>query len=230
MAYQDGILICNVGKVRDNATNPYGILFLARAVFDGVRKDFFVTLRPANTTLGTVKEWVFSPKSLISALQLQGNASVAPGILDAVEEFYPANEVFANGYAGLKPDVLTNDETIFASTLPTTPPAAGTLKGENITQTLVDSLLDLSIENSIYGTTNNALGLLGTTGGSSVPSFASDPLGAIKASAFSPIQSFQDSPVQTTLIWVGVLEIGSRIVAGKPFVLPVLSKKKPLLG
>lgn len=231
MTYSDGILICNVGKVRDNPTNPFGILFLARAVFDGVRKDFFVTLRPANTTLGTNKEWVFSPKSLISALQLQGNASVAPGILDAVEEFYPANDCFANSYAGLKPDVLTNDDTIYASTLPTTPPAAGTLKGENITDTLVQSLLDLSIENSIYGT-NNALGLLGATSGTSsaVPSFTADPLGAIKASAFSPVASFQDSPVQTTLIWVGVLEVGSRLLAGKPFILPVMSKKKPLIG
>ena len=232
MSYSDGILICNVGKFRDNAAGTFGILYLARAIFDGVRKEFFVTLRPANGTLGTPKEWVFTSKSLVEANSKIGNASVAPGILDMVDDFFPANECLANAYAGLKPDVLTNADTIFAATPPSTIPAAGTIKGENITDTLIESLLDLSLENSAYGT-GNLLGLTPTTGGTTAKltaNFKTDPTKAITNSFTSPVQAFKDYPLQTTLIVVGGLEVLSRMATGKPFIIPIGSKKKPIIG
>lgn len=231
MSYSDGILICNVGKFRDNAAGSFGILYLARAIFDGVRKEFFVTLRPANTTLGTPKEWVFTSKNLVEANSKIGNASVAPGILDMVDDFFPANECLSNAYAGLKPDVLTNADTVFAATPPTTIPAAGTIKGENITTTLIESLLDLSLENSAYGT-NNLLGLTPTAGATTklTANFKTDPMKALTNTLTSPAQAFKDYPIQSALIVVGGLEVACRMFAGKPFIIPVGSKKKPILG
>lgn len=231
MSYSDGILITNVGKFRDNASGTFGILYLARAIFDGVRKEFFVTLRPANTTLGTAKEWVFTAKGLVDANSKIGNASVAPGILDLVDDFFPASECLANAYAGLKPDVLTNADTLFGATPPSTIPAAGTLKGENITDSLIESLLDLSLENSQYGT-SNLLGLAPTGTGAMklTANFKTDPMKALTGTFTSPAQAFKDYPVQSALILVGGLELGCRLLTGKPFIIPVGSKKKPVLG
>jgi hypothetical protein len=228
--YSDGVLICNVGKFRDNPANSFGILYLARATFEGLRQEFFVTLRPAITTpITTAKEWVFTAKSLVEAQKAAGNAVVAPGILEMVDDFFPANDVMSNSYAGLKPDVLTNADVIYAATPPSTIPAAGTIKGENITATMVESILDLGLDGSPYG-----LGLLpGETPPPTVKltaNFKADPTKAITATITNPAQAFKDYPMQSALIILGVLEVGSRMFAGKPFIIPIGSKKKPLLG
>lgn len=229
--YSDGILICNVGKFRDNAAGSFGILYLARATFDGVRKEFFVTLRPANSTLGTVKEWVFTAKSLVEANKAIGNAVVAPGVLEMVEDFFPDNTVMANSYAGLKPDVLLNADVVFAATPPSTIPAAGTIKGKNITATMVESILDLGLESSPYGL-GGTLGLAPTDGGTAklTANFKTDPMKALTNTLTSPAQAFKDYPIQSAIIAVAALEVGCRMFAGKPFIIPIGSKKKPILG
>lgn len=227
--YSDGILITNVGKYRDSAGGTFGIVYLCRGVFDGVTKHFLVTLRPAISGIGTVKEWVFTKKSLVEAQKSAGNAVIAPGVLDLIEDWFPANDVMSNGYAGLKPDVLTNADTIFAATPPSTIPASGTIKGENITTTMVESILDLGVENSIYGLVPTEGGTSGTTT-KLTANFKTNPTAAFTNTLTSPVQAFKDYPVQTALIMLGVAEVASRVLAGKPFVIPVGSKKKPILG